>query len=242
MHHTKAELTNLQQTGVYLLEKQIEAQQLSLNEICKKFPGLVHFNCLDTFKLINATFGFENYFNLTISEIINQGARFTKDYFHESTLEVYIPELIAFGAKKDSNAVIGQFHKVRKCMCSEYHTFMSLTKICSCHNCFITVQIPIDIFGKNAVKLESIIDDSEFIRKNITKYQLLTKREIEILQMLGKGKSRNQIVDELCISKHTFDTHRKSIREKLEIKNPAQLYKYIHVFGWKWANHTKNEY
>ncbi len=52
---------------------------------------------------------------------------------------------------------------------------------------------------------------------------ILTEREIEVLKLIGGGFSSLQIADELFISKHTVNSHRKKIIQKLQLQNPSQL-------------------
>ncbi len=54
----------------------------------------------------------------------------------------------------------------------------------------------------------------------------LTKREIEILQLLAKGRTSLQMATQLKLSKYTVDTHRKNIHKKLKIKSNTGLVKY----------------
>lgn len=53
--------------------------------------------------------------------------------------------------------------------------------------------------------------------------KILTKREKEILQLLVKGHKNRQIAEELFISRHTVETHRKNLRLKLDVKNTPEL-------------------
>lgn len=53
----------------------------------------------------------------------------------------------------------------------------------------------------------------------------LTKREIEILQLIGKGLSTKMIADKCCISINTVETHRRRLLEKLNVKNSMELIK-----------------
>ncbi|WP_028980421.1 LuxR C-terminal-related transcriptional regulator [Sporocytophaga myxococcoides] len=50
-----------------------------------------------------------------------------------------------------------------------------------------------------------------------------TKRELEILQLLSKGKSSYDVAALLSISEHTVFNHRKNMLEKSEKKNTAEL-------------------
>lgn len=55
----------------------------------------------------------------------------------------------------------------------------------------------------------------------------LTKRERQILKLIGEGKTSEQISKTLKISKFTVDTHRKNIHKKLDIKTNTGLVKYV---------------
>ncbi len=55
---------------------------------------------------------------------------------------------------------------------------------------------------------------------------ILSPREIEILQLIAEGYTNQKIADTLCISVRTVDTHRKKIMNKLGIHNTAGLVKY----------------
>src|SRR5699024_11977913 len=54
----------------------------------------------------------------------------------------------------------------------------------------------------------------------------LTKREKEIITLIAKGLTSNEIADKLYISPRTVDTHRSNLMEKLELKNIAELVRY----------------
>lgn len=55
----------------------------------------------------------------------------------------------------------------------------------------------------------------------------LTKRELEIARLYSNGKSRKAIAEELFISTNTVDTHLKNTFGKLNVKNVAELIKYL---------------
>ncbi len=47
----------------------------------------------------------------------------------------------------------------------------------------------------------------------------LTERETEVLKSLADGLSRQEAADELCLSKHTINTHIRTIYQKLQVHN-----------------------
>ena len=55
----------------------------------------------------------------------------------------------------------------------------------------------------------------------------ITKRENEILQLIKDGLTNQQISQMLHLSIYTVETHRKNIMQKLKLKTPAELVKFI---------------
>lgn len=54
----------------------------------------------------------------------------------------------------------------------------------------------------------------------------LSAREYEVLEWITKGKSTAQIADQLHLSVHTINSHRKNILRKLKMNSPAELIVY----------------
>jgi DNA-binding CsgD family transcriptional regulator len=50
-----------------------------------------------------------------------------------------------------------------------------------------------------------------------------TKRENDIIKLLGQGKRVSEIADILCLSIHTVNTHKKNIFKKSHCNNTAEL-------------------
>lgn len=59
----------------------------------------------------------------------------------------------------------------------------------------------------------------------------LTKRELEILELIAKENSNQEIADKLFISLRTVQTHRLNITQKLDAKNTAGLVKEAYKRG-----------
>ncbi len=54
----------------------------------------------------------------------------------------------------------------------------------------------------------------------------LTKRELDVLQLISKGLANKDVADKLSISIHTVISHRKNISEKTGIKSASGLTMY----------------
>jgi DNA-binding NarL/FixJ family response regulator len=53
--------------------------------------------------------------------------------------------------------------------------------------------------------------------------ETMTDRELQIFQLIGRGKSTREIAQELSVSVHTIDSHREHIRAKLDLRNGTEL-------------------
>lgn len=78
--------------------------------------------------------------------------------------------------------------------------------------------------------LSSLMSPSElrstlisFLQESRIEQPQLSRREIEVLQLLAKGKTAKEIGDALCISVHTVTSHRKNISKKLNIRHISML-------------------
>ncbi|MRT15903.1 response regulator transcription factor [Vitellibacter sp. q18] len=84
------------------------------------------------------------------------------------------------------------------------------------------------IFNDNT---EEAQNDFSFLDEFLNKYNL-TKREAEVIQMVCKGYSSNEIAEKLFLSSFTVQTHRRNIFRKLNIEsNPIALYKFASEHG-----------
>ncbi|MDH3652030.1 MAG: LuxR C-terminal-related transcriptional regulator [Saprospiraceae bacterium] len=58
----------------------------------------------------------------------------------------------------------------------------------------------------------------------------ITKRELEVLQLISEGLRAHEIAKALFLSPYTINDHRKSIMAKLDAKNVANLvFKSFHL-------------
>ena len=96
----------------------------------------------------------------------------------------------------------------------------------------ITEVLKGEIFFGNGVSLPNVSSngvqgrksafetDDRFVQKNN-----LTKREVEILSLIGEALSNKQIADQLYISDQTVSVHKKNLMRKLGVNSTASLVK-----------------
>lgn len=60
---------------------------------------------------------------------------------------------------------------------------------------------------------------------------LITRREREVLRLIGEGLTSQEVADKLFISAHTVESHRKKLMEKFEVKNIISVIKLATEYG-----------
>ncbi|MCB9223922.1 MAG: response regulator transcription factor [Crocinitomicaceae bacterium] len=71
----------------------------------------------------------------------------------------------------------------------------------------------------------------KIIRETNQNESVLTKRELQILELIAAELTNEEIAAELNLSKRTIDSHRQNIINKLQVKNTAGLIKYAFKIG-----------
>jgi DNA-binding CsgD family transcriptional regulator len=79
-------------------------------------------------------------------------------------------------------------------------------------------------------KVERLLDENNFLKNNFSKFSLLTKREKEVLSLIACGYSNLFITNKLFISINTVETHRKTIKHKLQACSTYELIRFARAF------------
>ncbi|WP_027420001.1 LuxR C-terminal-related transcriptional regulator [Crocinitomix catalasitica] len=79
----------------------------------------------------------------------------------------------------------------------------------------------LETIRKEGIDVEEI-SDAEFSCEPV----VLSPREIEVITLIAEGMTNVEISEKLFLSKHTVNTHRKNIMNKLGVKNTAGIVMY----------------
>ncbi len=90
--------------------------------------------------------------------------------------------------------------------------------------------LPSSLMGWVPAKTARIVNEMAFSTAHRKKFQQLTRRCREVLSFMVKGMSAEEIADRLFISKNTVNTHKRRVREVLEIKSEYELLQYGMAF------------
>ncbi|WP_293300600.1 helix-turn-helix transcriptional regulator [Pedobacter sp. UBA4863] len=94
----------------------------------------------------------------------------------------------------------------------------------------ITTASPLDPAHHISEKITRLMNDIRFLRNNAMAFGKLTVRETEILKMMALGLSSTEIAQKLFIALATVDTHRRNVRQKLNLKNNYDAVRFAQAF------------
>lgn len=80
---------------------------------------------------------------------------------------------------------------------------------------YILKPIDLDELRSSVERFSQKRFDNLHIAEDFFKKHNFTQRETEIYRFVKQGKTSRQIAEILCISKHTVDTHRRNILDKI---------------------------
>ena len=139
------------------------------------------------------------------------------------------PDIVFIDVEMPGMNSFDVIHAVRKNNCSPTFVFVTAYNQYSIqairNSAFDFILKPVSITDLsdmlNRYKL-SRVDSSISIHKQ-PRFICLSKREKDVLECLFEGTSSREIAEQLFISIHTVNTHRRSILRKLGVKNSMEL-------------------
>ena len=87
------------------------------------------------------------------------------------------------------------------------------------------------LLSKGKKYFDSDLVENYMKKDSLEEIKELTKREKEILLCISKGKSNNEIAEDLCITEHTVKKHTSNIFEKLNLRDRTHAALYVHERG-----------
>lgn len=82
---------------------------------------------------------------------------------------------------------------------------------------------PVDVDEvKETIKRYRSYSDKNINPDLVNAYEL-SNREVELIKLLAKGLSSEEIADKMFLSRHTIDTHRRNILQKTGARNTIEL-------------------
>jgi DNA-binding CsgD family transcriptional regulator len=217
------------------LRKKVDNKLNELSGIANEIPGVIIVHHIPTFAVEYISDRGLKYFGSTLEGIRALGAQYHPQYFNEEDATDYFPKVVSMIEKNDVHELASYFQQVRKSANDPWTWHFSTTKIFMQDDegkplLSITIALPVDAKQHISTKLERLLEEHIFFRKNHELFTSLTNREKEILKWLALSLSAAEIAEKLVISSHTVETHRKNLRKKLGITTTYELTRFASAF------------
>ncbi len=217
-------------------EKVIAHKISEIDRIAEDIPGVIIIHNIETTEVVYMSPRGLRLLGTTMEELKSLGADYHKKYFNQLESEEYVPKIFGLLERNIKGEVLTFFQQVNLIGegCWKWHS--SAVKILLWNEdgsplLIITVATPLEPTDNLSIKADRLLKENEFLRKNQQRFNLLTRQERRILEQLARGRSSSEIANELYISVHTADTHRRNIKRKLQITNLPDLIEYAKAFN-----------
>jgi len=233
---TDVEIISINSQQVFTLERKIQKGEFSIEAVGDYLPGNVMVTDLSKLATVYMNKRGCNILKHSVEEIAEKGSEYYQNFFVPEEINLIIQNFFKMQQQQDSASTYNFVHRVKAIDEDSYKWYFASTKLLYTPNQVVSDKIllivnEVNSLGHIAKKINSVLEESDWMKKNYKKFCKLTKREKEIIALLASGKSSSEISDILFISNLTVNTHRRNIIDKLEAKSFAELYKFALVFG-----------
>lgn len=218
-----------------LPDKQVKKKINSFTPYAEMMPGVIVIHQLKPFIPCYMTSRGMELIEITQKELTQIGTDYHRKFFNNEEMDDIIKKFCLLIDNKDSQKTFTFFQQVRIKGKEDWVWHISSSRIFhqdptgkTTH--IVTVAIPIDQLHHIPNKAKRFLAENEFFRTNLKKYLSLGSRGKEVLRLVALGKSSAEIAKELHISVETVNTHRKLLKQKLDIKSNYDFTIYAQAF------------
>ena len=202
----------------------VNKQKVPIDEIGECLDYYMHLNSRKSSEMIYLNEYGLNLADKPIEYIRENGMAYLKEIIEPENLNYNLPHIKHFSATNDNKAYFTYFQNIRNKIGLDYKWRITSRCIID-ENSFLSITFDLDGIGKQNIQSDNHLKPDTELEKHFLILQSLTKREKEILSLVGQGFSSKTISEMLFISIFTVSVHRKNILRKLIIKNNAHLYR-----------------
>jgi len=233
---TNQEISSINSQQVYSLERKINTGEFSIESVGDYLPGNVLVTDLSKLATIYMNKSGCNILKHSAEELAAQGPEYFQSFFVPEEIKVIMSTYLKMQQNQDSTCVYNFAHRVKTQDESSYKWYFAAAKLLFTPDDVVSDKIllivnEVNSMGYIAAKINSVLEEDDWMKKNFSKFCRLTKREKEIITLILTEKTSSEISDIFNISPFTVNAHRRNILEKLEINSISALYKFALVFG-----------
>ncbi|WP_374163185.1 response regulator transcription factor [Arcticibacter sp. MXS-1] len=234
--HTQAELQEAHRTKLFMIGKDLSKNLLRIEDVGDCLPGSVMVQDLSI--MVNTymnKYGCD-FLRRSSEDLSQMGSDYFTEFFPSDEIRILKRELIQFVKEDDSTKMHSFYQRVRPDSHHDYTWYFTTsrlypTAISDNPYKMIHIAVQANMLSYAGRKLDKLVEDDLFIRKNLRRFSLLSAREKEIICEIVEGRSSAEIAEKLFISIHTVNAHRKNIIHKLEVNSLSQLIRFAVCFA-----------
>jgi DNA-binding CsgD family transcriptional regulator len=217
------------------LESKIRDRIEEINAVANLLPGVIIIHRMPGFSLEYMSPNGLQQLGITLEIFRSYSVlEYTEKYFNLEDAEDYTPKLHAM-IDSNSDENVNFFQQVKINGSQDWAWHMSIVKILLRDDeglplLIINMAYKVDPMQHITKKVDRILKENDFLRKNIHQFSQLTKRECAVLKLLALGASSSETAEKLFIAESTVETHRKNIRKKLNTTAYFELCEYARAF------------
>lgn len=206
------------------LKEKIRERIDEIRSIAEEMPGVVLVHNMQDLSIEYMSQRGLDILGVTLDDLIRMGPQYHARFFNADETQEQVPKMIGLLERNNDNELVALFQQVRRNEQYPWVWYCTSVKIFMRDedgNPLLTlgIAIPIDPAHHLSQKVSRLLEENNFLRQNGDKFYDLSEREKMILKHVVLGKSTNEIAEELFLSPHTVDTHRKNIKQKLNTNN-----------------------
>jgi DNA-binding CsgD family transcriptional regulator len=215
--------------------RKINRKISAIEAIAQDIPGVIIIHNIEDGSVVYMSKRGLDILGVTLQEVIDMAADYHANFFNPEESKEYVPKLLSHLERNNDDEILSLFQQVRPLVKEAWTWYLTSVKIFMRDEdgkpiLTISVALPVDPQHDITSKVSRLLEENNFLRKNLKKFTTLGKREKEVLKWLALGRSSSEIANELFISVSTVETHRKNIRQKLEVSTSYQLSQYARAF------------
>ncbi|TCC97827.1 helix-turn-helix transcriptional regulator [Pedobacter hiemivivus] len=218
------------------IQTKVDNAIAEMASIADRMPGVVILHDLRDWSVAWMSDRGLRQLNISLEGITNLTAEeYYGNYFNSEDAKDYVPKILGLVERNNDEEFCTCFQQVRLSTHADWVWHMASTKVFLRDDennplLAITLAFPIDAMHHMTAKATRLLEENDFLRKNLQRFSGLSEREREVLRLMALGKSSVDTAEKLFISQNTVETHRKNIRQKLETTSYYELCEYARAF------------
>ncbi|MBV4357482.1 LuxR C-terminal-related transcriptional regulator [Pinibacter aurantiacus] len=172
----------------------------------------------------------------SLEDLQKLGEEYHDRFFNPDDRVHYYDKVISLMMSGDDDQVVSYFQQARRSPEVEWKWYLTSTRVF--HRTedgkvshLISNATPIDKEHHITAKVDRLLAENNFLRNNQHIFASLSKREKEILRLMGSGHSAAEISEQLHIAESTANTHRRNIRSKLNAQSNYDIIFFAQAFN-----------